>query len=79
MQKTDSSGLDQGGKAEIGFWQIQKNILKIEPKEFPKRLGVESEREDKDDSKSFYTKRRIMFAFIEVLWEEQVWDGRFWN
>lgn len=57
MQKTDSSGLDQGGKAEIGFWQIQKNILKIEPKEFPKRLGVESEREDKDDQEFLHKKK----------------------
>lgn len=56
MQKTDSSGLDQGGKAEIGFWQI-KNILKIEPKEFPKRLGVESEREDKDDQEFLHKKK----------------------
>lgn len=39
---------------EIGFWQIRKNILKVEPTGFPKRLGVNiGEREVKDDSKGF--------------------------
>lgn len=39
---------------ETGFWQIHKNILKVEPTGFPKRLGVNiGEREVKDDSKGF--------------------------